>query len=623
VQEDRYYYSEDVKHVLTVEQVDKALEKGKELESLYNGQKLTTRQITKAIELEKHLSILLNKYTFTRTQITKILELGKRIKPYMRTEIKPPENQFLILSDIASSLKALYVTQKLNKEQIEQAIDIGYSLVNIYDTSKNLGEDLYEKAIITGRELGALYRNHATYFSWNILEKAIDKGEELDDLYKNMKKSTELFNKVLDKGVQLETFYEKNIHNFANKNYEKAIDKGIFLNIVYRHKMNGDNIDKAMKKGEYLNVLYSHQNLTVSQIDLALEMEKNLHELYEHQSLLHRQIKRGIEIGKDIDNLWTYHGENFTKKDIDRLIEKRKILRILQKSRIVSNEQKLKIMDLLGISTETISKSKFLLAVSPDLVFDAKAILDEAVKNKLKENPLTNLVGEYNVPKTPWEEIMERAKKDGFVIKNEQYAYKENKKIKIGYLLSKWNEKPLLRSYQILRSQKTPLPSEIEKLIIKISDDPEDIAMKSTGQRWESCETVGHFAGGGETLTGPHNGWRDDIQANNMIAYLWREGEELPRARVMIRWCNRSDDGTADAYVEQPHTHKDDAKYREIIKKNVIDILRKKGFTGKAGHTRCITPYDFSGYVDTYNTKWNNEPITYNIGDRPEVKQNE
>jgi hypothetical protein len=621
-----YYYSDkELKHVLNKEQVDKALEKGVALGSLYEYQTLTTSQITKAVEKELYLHHLLKRYTFTNKQKDMVLELGKEITPYIGKRA-PSDNEkaqkIERLNNIAESLSELYKTQSLDKEQIETAININWDLSIVYEKSKdiNLGDELYLKALKKDKGLYELFKNHGKYFSWNIIDKAIDNGENIDVLYSYIKPTSEEKNKILEKGIKIEEFYRNHADKFSKDNFKKAIELGHFLSYLYRHDLSNENIYTAMKKGDFLNVLYSHQTLNTQQVDLALEMEKNLHELYEHQKLTTKQRKRAIEIGKDIDNLWTYHQADFTKEDIDLLIEKRKILNILQKSPLVINEQKLRILDILGISTEAVSKSKFLREISPHLVFDAKSIFDEAVNNKIKEHPLKPLVGSYIVPKTPWDEIIDKAKEEGFEIKNEQYAYKGNTKQRIGYLLSKWKDKKLLRSYQILRSQKTPLPTEYEELEIRISDDPEEVAMQSTGQKWESCVTVGHSCGGGENLAGPHNGWRDDIKANNLVAYLWKKGEDMARARCVIRWCNREDDGLPDAYVEQPHSHELDAKYREIIKDNLLRIVQEKGFTGKSGPIKCITPYDFSGYVDTYKAFWGDEPITYKVAEKPEVK---
>lgn len=632
---------DDPKHVLTKEQVDTAIEKGKALEHLYREQKLTARQITKAIDKEKNLNVLLDKYKFTPSQKDKILELGKKLKPitYSEKELSELEEKKIEeLDDLAKTISTLFDKQKLSKKQIIKATDIGYDLDALYRNTenKNLGEENYLKIIekshsIKHPRVYALYENHAKHFTWPVIEKAIDdagigyndpkKADSIDVLYKHINVNSEEINKILDKGVKTSVLVREKLNDFTQNNFNKAIEKEISLNEIYRYDLNRENINKAIEKEKHLNILYSHQELTDDQIANAMNKGKNLHELYEHQHLDHKHIEKALEIGEEIDNLWTYHKTKFKEKDIDMLIDKKQLLHILQKSSLVSNEQKLRILEILGVSKEVVSKSKFLREVPPDLIPRAKEILDEAKASRLKEHPLEPAIGEYEIPKTPWQEIIERVEKEGWDVKNEKFAYKGTIKKKIGGLLSTWKEDDLLKKYQIIRSQHTPIPEDYEDLYIEISDDPEDIAMKSTGQKWTSCETVCHGAGGGEHLKGNHNGWRDDIQFNNLIAYIKRKKEKKPLARCMIRWCHREDDGLPDAFVEDAKSAKEDAKYRQIIKKNVIDILQKKGFSAIKGPVKCVTPYDFTGYVDEFRAYWNDKPITYNVAKKPiEVK---
>lgn len=608
------------KHVLTKTQVDKAIEKGEALEELYKSQNFTSSQITKAIENKQNLSALIGRYKLSNKQKDEILSMG-------RTYVKPFYGEPEVTDatyDIALSLRELYKKQELNREQIKTAIDIGFDLSEVYRNTAKLSDELYIQALERKKDLHALMSYHAKYFSINIIEHALNMKEDIANhigtLYRNIKIKSDEINKLLELNIGAPLLYQYHAKNFTKSNFKKAIEVGVASGDLYRHEMTGENIYSAIKHGEYLNILYTYNKLTPKQVDLALDMEKNLHELYEHQNLTAKQRRRAIEIGEDIDNLWTYHKDEFTKKDIDRLIEKRKILNTLQKSPLVSDEQKERILEIRGISPEVLSKSPFLRAVHSTLIPEAKEIYDYAVTNRIKEHPLKPLVGVYEVPKTPWVEIIDALEKEGWVVKNEQFAYKGKSKKKIGRLLSFVDDERLKKKYQILRSQNTPLPEKIEEIMIEISDDPDDMAMKSTGQYWESCETATHSAGGGEDLKGPHIGWRDDIIANNVIAYLKIKGEDKPRARTIIRWCNREDDGLPDAFVEAATSHKRDVKYRDIIKDNVIDILRRKGYTGISGPVKCVTPYKYTGYVDYFRAHWPNEPIIYSLAERPEVE---
>jgi hypothetical protein len=157
-----------------------------------------------------------------------------------------------------------------------------------------------------------------------------------------------------------------------------------------------------------------------------------------------------------------------------------------------------------------------------------------------------------------------------------------------------------------------------ENLEIVISNDPIDIAGKSTGRDWTSCETIG-----GDWGWPPNCGWCDDIKANNLIAYIRKVGnKEQWLGRKMIRWCIRSDDHQPDVLAEKYYSSWENAKYRPIMEYTLSNILRDKGYSGKPGNVSCVTPYGYSGYLDSADSaKVRDHHIEYHLGGRGEERE--
>lgn len=186
-----------------------------------------------------------------------------------------------------------------------------------------------------------------------------------------------------------------------------------------------------------------------------------------------------------------------------------------------------------------------------------------------------------------FEKIAEKVEELGGTLVEGDYSYihrKDGSKMKLGRFLHNIDEK-LAKDYA---NYKQRIEYRKGGAVINISQEPEDILAKSTGQRWASCETVG----------GSHSaGIWDDIEANNAIAYL--SMEDSPHkwiGRRMLRWCIREDDMMPDVVIERYYG---DQNYSDITYKKLQEILRQKGFSGMHGDTNCITPYSYGGYVDS------------------------
>lgn len=207
--------------------------------------------------------------------------------------------------------------------------------------------------------------------------------------------------------------------------------------------------------------------------------------------------------------------------------------------------------------------------------------------------------------------IAEEVGKSGNQLEEGDYTYvhrKDGSKVKLGRFLRKIDEN-LARDYARHKQQ---IKYRREGLMLHISQNPEDILAKSTGQGWTSCETVGReFAGG----------IFDDIKANNAIAYLTVEGKPNKwLGRRMIRWCIREDDEKPDAVIENYYG---DQNYSDTTYRKLQEILQKHGFSGVTGSVACVTPYTYRGYVDVgrkirrgYSELATGHNIQYDVGGR-------
>jgi len=144
-----------------------------------------------------------------------------------------------------------------------------------------------------------------------------------------------------------------------------------------------------------------------------------------------------------------------------------------------------------------------------------------------------------------------------------------------------------------------------EKYHFRISVDPVDVFMKSTGQTWSqiSCEST-H----GSRPHGP----AADIALYNAVAFL-EDSSGKTIARLMIRWCNpqnttrKNDIGIEAAVygginnkvyltdISNRRTTLVPGLYGYDVYRSLYTQLRQQGFLD---YTECITPYRYAGYSD-------------------------
>lgn len=151
--------------------------------------------------------------------------------------------------------------------------------------------------------------------------------------------------------------------------------------------------------------------------------------------------------------------------------------------------------------------------------------------------------------------------------------------VKVGVSESDWAE--------IVKAQTTLSPIGVTDMHITISSDILDLLMKTEGQGWKSCESLG-----GDYCDGPYS----DIRNFNGIAIVRLGDSKKWSGRMSLRWCV-DEDSKKDVGVEWDVYGVD--KYRHQVRKNVRQMLKDEGFLD---YTHCKTPYEYSGYSD-YKTK--------------------
>ena len=473
-----------------------------------------------------------------------------------------------------------------------------------YDTTQT-------KCLSNGDSWETLKYNAKTFHSCrevDVEEFCKRKGQpDIRHCFVNIKLPNKKISQAIEKGKELWILYEH--QKLTPQQIDKAIEKGKNLWALYTYqKLTPQQIDKAIEKGEGLWALYTYQKLPPQQIDKAIEKGEHLWKLYEYQKLTPQQIDKAIEKGEELDILFSY--QKPSPKQIQYAIDHNIALEFLYSSPLTTKEQKAQILQKLGVKlTPEQMESPLWRAVPPTKILKAVKAFNKSIENKIKENPLKDLTGVYPIKASTFTEIRDYLNKRNYYIKGEDldYAYYIDKqgierKIRIGKLLK--NEPELLKRYTRLKQFGKPK----ENLEIVISQNPEDIARKSTGQRWTSCETIGGSYG-----FPPKCGWCDDIKANNLIAYIREKDNPKWIGRVMIRWCIRKDDEKPDAVVERYYGNH---KYADILRNNLINILREKGYSAIFGNVLCKTPYNYTGYIDS-GTRCDTNKICYEVGDRP------
>jgi len=205
--------------------------------------------------------------------------------------------------------------------------------------------------------------------------------------------------------------------------------------------------------------------------------------------------------------------------------------------------------------------------------------------------------------------IADEVGKGGGKLVEGDYSYihrKDGSKVKLGRFLKKVDV-DLAKDYARYKQQ---IKYQRGRMLLHISQNPEDILAKSTGQDWTTCETVGGAFS---------KGIFDDIKANNAIAYLTPEGKpDKWLGRRMVRWCVREDDDKPDAVIERYYG---DPNYADVTYRKLQELLRDKHFSGLSGSVACVTPYEYGGYVDSgvkirTPSSVRGRAIKYGVGDR-------
>jgi len=166
-----------------------------------------------------------------------------------------------------------------------------------------------------------------------------------------------------------------------------------------------------------------------------------------------------------------------------------------------------------------------------------------------------------------------------------------------------------------------PYPFD-DKYHFRISVDPMDVLMKSTGQTWStvSCESIhgGH-------KEGPF----DDVSLYNAVVFL-EDNSGKPIGRLMIRWCNpdtnkKGIDIGIESSVYGGLNNKAYLKnladrrvllvpglYGYDVYRGLYTVLKDHGFLG---YGECTTPYDYKGWSDMM--QGSDEQIIYHKLDYP------
>jgi len=413
--------------------------------------------------------------------------------------------------------------KQLKKYALDKGVDIRGLITNL-DYDKSEIKELLDTYPMKTSIIDAIVERKPEYADYNIIKMMLEDEQYYGQMYtlthKKEEWNTDEKKLLIDYMVKNKESYGafgnfgegvKHI-TFTPQELDRIIDNGLIdAEFLEYQKMSSGQVDKFINNYiEGFGMLFSYQKLSPSQIDKVISKI----------GLLSQDKDAAESLKSDVNML--YSSESLSTSQRERLTKT--------------------LSPLLNIP-EYIISSPLWAKVNPSIVTEMWEKYKIAVEKKLPENPLANLVGEYPVSIKPTEKalsqpIEEFLKQGKFYTKkgDTNYAYYlddkgKEKIVSIGKVLSKSKKDDLLKEYSKSRQSETKY-SDI-KLVI--SQTPDDVASKSTGHGWTSCETIGGQYGGGE---GSACGWADDIKANNAIAYLvGPDGKWIGRS--MIRWCNR------------------------------------------------------------------------------------
>ncbi len=643
-------------HNLTDEQIEKAIDRGISVGYLYNPKKdeygysqslscvereLSPKLVSKAIDKGKHLNDLASNQKLNKRHVLSILEWIKNNKS------EDEDERSLYDIRVERTISALYERSdvRFTNNHINYIIENNLDISNFVVTAKpQLNDKQINKIMMKGVALDVIYSH--VKLSDECISKAIKKGKELDKLFDNQKISEKHINQLLD-------YVDPNHLDSNDSQKAFGVIENIFLLSYKDNELYPSNIERLVEYGFGLDKLYKKFKLNDKAVAKAIERGEHLHELYQNQKVSRENISKAIERGESLAELvnprhptkWIYN--EHVKLILDKLrkgedIPKIVLDNICQNTPHLKSEYRSELMKHLNYTQEDMDKIKgtgIFEYCTPDNFDRVKGAVEDAVRTRIDDAPLKELVGTYDLKVDPWQPIKDWVEENGYYFKgkNLKHVYHmvdgDERKRKLGSILID-KEPDLYKKWQVLMSQKAKSEPD-DSVEIVISDEPLDIVAKSTGQPWESCEKIG-WSYGDPGLDGC--GFCSDIRANNLIAYIKRKdekGEYNWLGRCVLRWCNREDDKKPDVFIEKYYRHPyDGEKYRKPFLSNLKNIIRKKGFSANYGRVICNTPYKFEGYVDGGN-KGHREFITNNktsrgtdydgkiyylVGDRPEKK---
>lgn len=675
---------------LSSKQVDVAMEKGIKLQSLYNHQTLTPRQVDEALKIGKGLTALFENTNIyispeQKTQAIRT-NTGDDLASLYRKR-KLTEENIDAAFDNPSYIAELYEHQKLTDKQINKARRLGINVEVMYEHQK-LSPQLVDAIVFEEEDaenLEALFKHQTIpdqtikkLIDFGIMSLPMQRGTASDTFTaERIEKAHEKLNIFLKNKRLSDKYIERIINKIDNEGRVGNIDrlsyisspdvleewaddiiktitrhqelkkqhisklipisnKENLLEIFQEYSLSEENIQDVITRGDELNQLFLRQanNITEKNISFIIEKGIMLHEAYEHLKLTSKNIDEALAQGEELENLIS--NQTLDEHHIDYLIGRNMHLSLLLNQQNITESQKERIYSIFekkyGFSGRR--EGKVLSRVPPEAnIYEFIEVFNNAVNNKIKEEPLKELVGTYPLV-DPFNELREFVKEQGFEFRdgNVTHVYSGNVKRKLGKFLrdrGRLDLMDILTRVSDEDKREAFFPGEFDPMDYElvISDDPEDMAIRSTAMghvQTAKCESIGHPSYGGGVkkrdgtigLTGKRSGWRDDIVNNNLVAILKHKETGEWHARAVIRWCNREDDGLPDAIVETIYTK--DNKKRNITSETIYNILNEKGFTGKKGPFKCVTEYKFTGYVDQDSAQSGKfDQIVYKIDERP------
>jgi len=237
-------------------------------------------------------------------------------------------------------LDSLHCHQQLTQYQINRALKQKKGLSGLLNSKKNsLNSEQIKKAIevANGNELFMLYTNND--IKGKNIDLAIERREYLGEIYRNSNLSEKQIDKALDLGINTELLYiHQNLSNAQLKRviFEESYDDYEALNALFDNQnipetLIDEMIDNAIDSREKVLPLISfseNRNLTDKQVKKIIKKlpEESFSEwldgVVELRHLSAGNIDTWIERGEQLSHLYTNEIHRFSKKQIEKAIDK-------------------------------------------------------------------------------------------------------------------------------------------------------------------------------------------------------------------------------------------------------------------------------------------------------------